>query len=95
MQIKRAIVFVLTIVLLSVAMVVPALASGSTTKEVCVTQYGGATKCRTETITEEVTHETVNAGLAENVYAMAGIVLTFGAMLLILSKVTRRAYWLD
>jgi hypothetical protein len=95
MQVKRALLFILSIILLSVALVVPVFADGSTAKETCVTQYGGATECHTETINEEVTHETVNAGVSEDLAVIAGIALAGGALLFILSKVTRRAYLLD
>jgi hypothetical protein len=69
-------------------------ASGDT-KEVCVTQYGGATDCHTETINEEVTHGTVNAGLGDNLFVMAGIMVIFGAGLFGLAKLVKRSYWLD
>lgn len=52
----------------------PALADGDkkvTEKEVCTTQYGGATECKKEKVTEEVTHKTVDAGLGD--YPLAAI----------------------
>lgn len=67
--------------LASVAMLVlvatPAFADGDkkvTEKEVCTTQYGGATECKKEKVTEEVTHKTVDAGLGD--YPLAAIALT-------------------
>ena len=54
----------------------PALADGDkkvTEKEVCTTQYGGATECKKEKVTEEVTHKTVDAGLGD--YPLAVIAL--------------------
>ncbi len=52
----------------------PAQADGDTKvteKEVCTTQYGGATECKKEKVTEEVTHKTVDAGLGD--YPLATI----------------------
>jgi hypothetical protein len=52
----------------------PAFADGEakvTEKEVCTTQYGGATECKKEKVTEEVTHKTVDAGLGD--YPLATI----------------------
>lgn len=52
----------------------PAFADGDTKvteKEVCTTQYGGATECKKEKVTEEVTHKTVDAGLGD--YPLAAI----------------------
>jgi len=74
---------------------VPSVLAGGTTKEVCVTQYGGATECHTETINEEVTHETVNAGVGDNLLVAGTIAGAMGGMLFILAKFTRRAYFLD
>jgi hypothetical protein len=94
MKLKRIILFVLVMILLSAALMVPVFASGDT-KEVCVTQYGGATDCHTETINEEVTHGTVNAGLGDNLVLIAGLMAGGSGLLFLLSKVTKRAYWLD
>lgn len=72
------------------------LADGTTTKEVCVTQYGGATECHNETVTEEVTHETVQADLGDmNVLVVAGIMAGFGIALFGIAKLTARTYFLD
>jgi hypothetical protein len=52
----------------------PAFADGDkqvTEKEVCTTAYGGATECKKEKVTEEVTHKTVDAGLGD--YPLAAI----------------------
>lgn len=86
---------VLMVTVLSAALVAPVKADY--TKETCTTQYGGATECKKETIKEEVTHDTsdIQAGLGEDLMAIAGISLMSGLVLFTLSKVTRRAYWLD
>lgn len=66
-----------------------------TQKEVCVTQYGGSTECKTEEITEEVkrdevTHDTVDAGLEDlNFGQIAAITGLAGFALMGISKVTR------
>ena len=75
--------------LVILAMSLPVFAGG-TTKETCVTQYGGATECHTETITEEVTHETVNAGVGDNLPLISLGVVGVGAVFLILARLTRR-----
>jgi hypothetical protein len=92
-KIVSAVVLALVLGLVPVSAV---LADGTTTKEVCVTQYGGATECHTETISEEVTHETVQADLGDiNVLAVAGIMAGFGIALFGAAKLTARAYFLD
>lgn len=77
----------------------PAYAGGdtkTTEKEVCVTQYGGGTECHKEIISEEITHETVDAGLEDFKYLpFAGMLAGIGIAFLILSKITKKVYVLD
>lgn len=72
-----------------------------TEKQVCVTQYGGGTECKTEKVEEKVTrdsatHETVQAGIEDinfmGLAAAAGIV---GIALMGAAKLTQQRYWLD
>ena len=83
----------------------PTLAAGDETKvtekEVCVTQYGGQTECKKEVITEEVTHdetvthETVDAGLGENLLVLAAIMGSVAVTAFALSKITQKVYLFD
>lgn len=58
-------------------------------------QYGGGSTSTSEEPREEVTHQTVEAGLADNLLILAGMVAGLSVIFYILSKVTARVYLLD
>jgi hypothetical protein len=62
-----------------------------TEKEVCTTAYGGATECKTEKVTEEVVHTTVNAGLGDYPLTLiAAIMAAMGGALYTVSLYAKR-----
>jgi hypothetical protein len=72
-----------------------------TEKQVCVTQYGGGTECKTEKVEEKVTrdsvtHETVQAGIEDiNFMGLASAAGVVGIALMGAAKLTQQRYWLD
>jgi len=91
---------------LGLVMTTTAYAAGDTQvkvteKQKCVTQYGGGTECKTEKVEEkvtrdEVTHETVQAGIEDiNFMNMAAAAAVVAVALMGASKLTRGMYWLD
>lgn len=72
-----------------------------TEKQVCVTQYGGGTECKTEKVEEKVTrdsvtHDTVQAGIEDiNFMGLATAAGIVGIALMGAAKLTQQRYWLD
>ena len=69
-------------------MVSPIMADGS---DICTTTYGGQTECpqEVETPQEEITHETVDAGVGENLAMIAVVFMVVGGILKLASVSTK------
>lgn len=86
MKLMRALVIFLAAVLMVLAFSLPVLADG---------QYGGGTTTTSEQPKAEVTHATVAAGLGDNLVVLGLIAGSAGLILTVISRVTRRVYFLD
>lgn len=84
--IKHAILFVISLLVLTAALSVPVFADGQ------YGQYGVVTEKPSEKPKEEVVHETVEADLGDNLVLMGLMLGVAGAGFGLIAKVTRRVY---
>ena len=90
-EIVKAVVSAMFVLLLGLIMVIPVMADGGQ-----YGQYGGGVETPSEQPKEEITHETIEAGIEDVNFSlvavgMASMAFTF----IIVSRVTQRVYLLD
>lgn len=86
MKLTRALVIILSVMLMVLVFSLPVFADG---------QYGAGVETPKEQPRGEVTHETVQADLGDNLVVLGLIAGSAGLALAFISRLTKRVYFLD